>query len=94
MKIFLRQSFCSAEAKSGIPPLKTRFGSKYFKVCRLLLIQIGDNYPCTETMPKSATGYETTILTHGIDASASKDKKRDGQASTYEFTVTDLYIVF
>ena len=68
--------------------------NKYFKVCRLLLIQIGDNYPCTETMPKSATGYETTILTHGIDASASKDKKRDGQAATYEFTVTDLYIVF
>ena len=41
--------------------------NKYFKVCRLLLLSIGDNYPCTRPMPASPTGYETTLLSYGTD---------------------------
>ena len=55
--------------------------NKYFKVCRLLLIHVGDNYPCTEVMPKSATGYETTVRSYSDDPHAK------GKEASYEFKV-------
>ena len=71
--------------------------SKYFKVCRVLLLHIGDNYPCTEPMPASPTGYETTLLKYGTELDR-RDKTRDdgdspikGQAVTYEFKVCKTF---
>ena len=64
--------------------------NKYFKVCRLLLLQIGENYPCTEPMPASPTGYETTVLTYGKDGeydSTTNEEPKDGQEAKYEFLV-------
>ena len=62
----------------------------YFKVCRLLLLQIGDNYPCTQEMPASPTGYETTVLNYGVtgpyDSTDHPDPKA-GQEASYEFKV-------
>ena len=64
--------------------------NKYFKVCRLLLLQIGDNYPCTEPMPASPTGHETTELTYGKDGEyhpSTNDQPKAGQTASYEFMV-------
>ena len=64
--------------------------NKYFKVCRLLLLQIGENYPCTEPMPASPTGFETTVLTYGKDGeydSTSNMEPKAGQEAKYEFLV-------
>ena len=64
--------------------------NKYFKVCRLLLLQIGDNYPCTEPMPASPTGYETTVLTYGKVGEyhpSTNEHPKAGQAASYEFMV-------
>ena len=58
--------------------------NKYFKVCRLLIIQVGDNYPCTQNMPKSATGYETTIRSY------SDEPHKEGKEASYKFTVRIL----
>ena len=52
-----------------------------FKVCRLLLLYIGDNYPCTRRMPKSPTGFETTVLNYGSSPHST------GEEVTYEFKV-------
>ena len=64
--------------------------NKYFKVCRLLLLQVGDNYPCTKAMPASPTGYETTTLkyitTGPYDSSTNQDPKA-GQYAEYNFKV-------
>ena len=70
--------------------------NKYFKVCRLLLLQIGDNYPCTEPMPASPTGYETTILTYGKDGEyhpSDNTEPKAGQSANYEFMVC-IFIAF
>ena len=64
--------------------------NKYFKVCRLLLLHVGDNYPCTKSMPASPTGDETTILTYNEDT--SQDDPRAGQVAKYSFTVSRLLI--
>ena len=56
-----------------------------FQVCRLLLLHIGDNYPCTRPMPKSPTGFETTILSYGSSPHTA------GQEVTYEFKVGEIF---
>ena len=63
--------------------------NKYFKVCRLLLVHIGDNYPCTQPMPSSPTGYETTVLNYVTNT--DNTDPRTGQEATYEFKVCSYH---
>ena len=63
--------------------------NKYFKVCRLVLLHVGDNYPCTKPMPASPTGYETTIAEY--NENTDQDDPRAGQEAKYKFTVSKSY---
>jgi hypothetical protein len=55
------------------------------KICRLELLHIGDNMPCTEPPPIIPTGYENTLLQYA--AGVALDANECGEDASYTFKV-------